>query len=166
MGAISRRSRSIPRTGVVEVVKYVSVNDFGNVVNPMVVEGQLHGGVVQGIGQALMEHTVYDDAGQLLTGSFMDYAMPRADRFCPFVLGETRCPRRPIRSASRAPASWTVGALSSVMNAVMAALADRGIRHVDMPLGPFQVWQAAARRIGGGQTARRSGTSQTLMGYG
>src|SRR5207248_9815557 len=67
-----------PETGVIEVVKYVSVNDFGTVINPLIVEGQLHGGVIQGIGQALMEMTVYDDDGQLLTGSFMDYALPRA----------------------------------------------------------------------------------------
>ena len=68
-----------PDTGVIEVVSYASVNDFGTVINPLIVEGQLHGGVVQGIGQALMEMTVYDDDGQLLTGSFMDYALPRAD---------------------------------------------------------------------------------------
>ena len=74
----SPRSRSIPETGIVEVVKYSCVNDFGTVINPMIVDGQLHGGVVQGIGQALMENTVYDGDGQLLTGSFMDYAMPRA----------------------------------------------------------------------------------------
>ena len=78
MAAMSPRSRSIPQTGVIEVVKYSCVNDFGTVINPMIVEGQLHGGVVQGIGQALMEMTAYDADGQFLTGSYMDYALPRA----------------------------------------------------------------------------------------
>ena len=94
-----------PETGVVEVVKYTCVNDFGVVVNPMIVAGQLHGGVVQGIGQALMEMTVYDADGQLLTGSFMDYAMPRAADVPRFRRSPNiRCRRRPIRSASRAAA--------------------------------------------------------------
>ena len=94
-----------PDTGVIEVVKYSAVNDFGTVINPMIVEGQLHGGVVQGIGQALMEMTAYDAEGQLLTGSYMDYAMPRAVD-APNVRGRRtiRCRPRPIRSASRAAA--------------------------------------------------------------
>ena len=103
--ATSPRSRSIRDTGRPRVVKYTAVNDFGTVINPMIVEGQIHGGVVQGIGQALMEHAVYDADGQLLTGSFMDYAMPRAARCADLRRSRAiRCRPRPIRSASRAAA--------------------------------------------------------------
>jgi carbon-monoxide dehydrogenase large subunit len=132
-----------PETGIVEVVKYSCVNDFGTVINPLIVEGQLHGGVVQGIGQALMERTVYDDDGQLLTGSFMDYAMPRASDVPSFVLADHPVPAKtnPLGVKGCGEAGCA-GALTSIMNAVIDALADRGIRHVDMPLAPFQVWQA------------------------
>jgi carbon-monoxide dehydrogenase large subunit len=132
-----------PETGVVEVVKYSCVNDFGTVVNPMIVAGQLHGGVVQGIGQALMEMTVYDDDGQLLTGSFMDYAMPRAADVPSFVLAEHPVPAKtnPLGVKGCGEAGCA-GALTSVVNAVVDALADRGIRHLDMPLTPFRIWQA------------------------
>ncbi len=140
-----------PETGVVEVVKYTCVNDFGTVVNPMIVAGQLHGGVVQGIGQALMEMTVYDADGQLLTGSFMDYAMPRAADAPPFVLAEHPVPAKtnPLGVKGCGEAGCA-GALTSMMNAVVDALADHGIRHVDMPLTPFHIWQAlraAPRRV-------------------
>ncbi len=132
-----------PETGVVEVVKYSCVNDFGTVVNPMIVAGQLHGGVVQGIGQALMEMTVYDDDGQLLTGSFMDYAMPRAADVPSFVLAEHPVPAKtnPLGVKGCGEAGCA-GALTSVVNAVVDALADHGIRHLDMPLTPFRIWQA------------------------
>jgi carbon-monoxide dehydrogenase large subunit len=132
-----------PETGVAELVKYTSVNDFGTVVNPMIVAGQLHGGVVQGIGQALMEMTVYDDDGQLLTGSFMDYAMPRAADVPSFVLAEHPVPAKtnPLGVKGCGEAGCA-GALTSVVNAVVDALADRGIRHLDMPLTPFRIWQA------------------------
>jgi carbon-monoxide dehydrogenase large subunit len=132
-----------PDTGIVEVIKYSCVNDFGTVINPMIVAGQLHGGVVQGIGQALMERTVYDGDGQLLTGSFMDYAMPRAGDVPSFVLADHPAPAKtnPLGVKGCGEAGCA-GALTSVMNAVIDALADRGIRHVDMPLAPFQVWQA------------------------
>jgi aerobic carbon-monoxide dehydrogenase large subunit len=132
-----------PETGVVEVVKYSCVNDFGTVINPMIVAGQLHGGVVQGIGQALMENTVYDGDGQLLTGSFMDYAMPRAADVPSFELADHPAPAKtnPLGVKGCGEAGCA-GALTSVMNAVVDALSDHGIRHVDMPLGPFQVWQA------------------------
>ena len=140
-----------PDTGVVEVVSYVCVNDFGVVVNPLVVAGQLHGGVVQGIGQALMEMTVYDDDGQLLTGSFMDYAMPRATDVPPFVLAEHPVPAKtnPLGVKGCGEAGCA-GSLTSIMNAVMNALADRGIRHVDMPLTPFRIWQALQKASGPG----------------
>jgi carbon-monoxide dehydrogenase large subunit len=132
-----------PDTGIVEVVKYSCVNDFGTVINPMIVEGQLHGGVVQGIGQALMEKTVYDSDGQLLTGSFMDYAMPRAGDVPSFVLADHPAPAttNPLGVKGCGEAGCA-GALTSVMNAVVDALSDHGIRHVDMPLTPGDVWQA------------------------
>ena len=132
-----------PETGSVDVVKYCCVNDFGIVVNPMIVAGQLHGGVVQGIGQALMEKTVYDSDGQLLTGSFMDYAMPRAADVPSFVLADHPAPAKtnPLGVKGCGEAGCA-GALTSVMNAVIDALAEHGIRHVDMPLTPAKVWQA------------------------
>jgi aerobic carbon-monoxide dehydrogenase large subunit len=132
-----------PETGGVDVVKYTCVNDFGVVVNPLIVAGQLHGGVVQGIGQALMEMTVYDSDGQLLTGSFMDYAMPRASDAPPFDLAEHPVPARtnPLGVKGCGEAGCA-GSLTSIMNAVLHALADRGIRHLDMPLTPFRIWQA------------------------
>jgi carbon-monoxide dehydrogenase large subunit len=132
-----------PETGHVDVVKYSCVNDFGTVVNPMIVAGQLHGGVVQGIGQALMEKTVYDSDGQLLTGSFMDYAMPRAVDVPSFVLEDHPAPAttNPLGVKGCGEAGCA-GALTSVMNAVIDALADHGIRHLDMPLTPSIIWQA------------------------
>ena len=145
-----------PDTGVVEVVKYTCVNDFGTVVNPLIVAGQLHGGVVQGIGQALMEMTVYDGDGQLLTGSFMDYAMPRATDVPPFVLAEHPVPAKtnPLGVKGCGEAGCA-GSLTSVMNAVLDALADRGIRHLDMPLTPFRIWQALHDANGVGRRALR-----------
>jgi aerobic carbon-monoxide dehydrogenase large subunit len=140
-----------PDTGTVAVVKYSCVNDFGNVVNPMIVAGQLHGGVAQGIGQALMEMTVYDNDGQLLTGSFMDYAMPRATDIPSFVLAEHPVPAKtnPLGVKGCGEAGCA-GSLTSVMNAVMDALADHGIRHVDMPVTPFRIWQALQAADGSG----------------
>src|SRR5580692_6893150 len=132
-----------PETGAVEVASYACVNDFGVVVNPMIVAGQLHGGVVQGIGQALMEKTVYDGEGQLLTGSFMDYAMPRAVDVPSFVLEDHPAPAKtnPLGVKGCGEAGCA-GALTSIMNAVIDALAERGIRHIDMPLTPASIWQA------------------------
>jgi aerobic carbon-monoxide dehydrogenase large subunit len=132
-----------PETGIADVVSYICVNDFGTVINPMIVEGQLHGGVVQGIGQALMELAVYDGDGQLLTGSFMDYAMPRAVDVPSFSLADHPAPAKtnPLGVKGCGEAGCA-GALTSVMNAVIDALAERGIRHLDMPLTPFRIWQA------------------------
>jgi carbon-monoxide dehydrogenase large subunit len=132
-----------PETGIVNIVRYSCVNDFGNVINPLIVEGQLHGGVVQGIGQALMEHTVYDSDGQLLTGSFMDYAMPRAADVPSFELIDHPAPAttNPLGVKGCGEAGCA-GALTSVMNAVIDALSGHGIRHVDMPLTPAQIWQS------------------------
>ena len=132
-----------PETGVVEVVKYSAVNDFGTVVNPMIVEGQLHGGVVQGIGQALMERTVYDSEGQLLTGSYMDYALPRAVDAPMFDVSNHPVPAKtnPLGVKGCGEAGCA-GSLTSIMNAVTDALSDYGIRHIDMPATPHRVWQA------------------------
>jgi carbon-monoxide dehydrogenase large subunit len=132
-----------PQTGFVEIVKYSCVNDFGTLVNPMIVEGQMHGGVVQGIGQALMEQAIYDDEGQLLTGSFMDYAMPRAADVPSFALADHGVPTKtnPLGVKGCGEAGCA-GGLPCAMNAVLDALADHGVRHVDMPLTPFRIWQA------------------------
>jgi carbon-monoxide dehydrogenase large subunit len=139
-------------TGAVELVRYTAVDDVGHMINPLLVEGQLHGGIVQGVGQALMENIAYDSAGQLLSGSFMDYAMPRAIDFCPFVLGENEVPTKtnPL-GVKGAGESGTVGALSSVMNAVNAALAEVGAPYVQMPATPEKVWRALRRRNRGRQ---------------
>ena len=130
-------------TGVVEVVRYVSVNDFGTLVNPMLVEGQVHGGIVQGIGQALMERTVYDESGQFLTGSYMDYAVPRASDVPRFSFESHPVPAttNPLGTKGCGEAGCA-GALVSVMNAVVDALRPLGINHIDMPATPARVWEA------------------------
>lgn len=135
-----------PDTGVTKVVGYAIVDDFGVTVNPMLLAGQVHGGVVQSVGQALLEHTVYDESGQLLTATFLDYCMPRADDMAPIVFETRNVPSTTnmlgIKGAGEA---GTVGALPAVMNAVVDAL-DRGagIRHIDMPATPARVWAAIA----------------------
>jgi len=129
-----------PDTGVVQVVRYSMVNDFGVVVNPMLVEGQAHGGIVQGIGQALMEHVRYDASGQLITGSFMDYAMPRADDAPMFRYESHPVPcTTNLVGAKGCGEAGCAGALGSVMNAVSDAL---GGKHIDMPATPEAVWRA------------------------
>jgi carbon-monoxide dehydrogenase large subunit len=130
-----------PETGKVTLERYTVVDDFGNLINPMLVEGQVHGGAVQGIGQALCEHVVYDEDGQLLTASFMDYAMPRADDV-PMFLFETE----PVPSTANAMGmkgcgeAGTVGAMAAMGNAVSDALWDHGVRQADMPFTPHRVW--------------------------
>jgi carbon-monoxide dehydrogenase large subunit len=132
-----------PNTGVIEVVKYVSVNDFGTVVNPPIVEGQLHGGVIQGIGQALMEMTAYDEDGQFLTGSFMDYAMPRASDSPDVTVVNHPVPATTnVLGVKGCGEAGCAGSLTSVMNAVSDALSEFGIRHIDMPATPYRVWRA------------------------
>jgi aerobic carbon-monoxide dehydrogenase large subunit len=132
-----------PETGTVRVDRYTAVDDFGNLVNPMLAEGQVHGGVAQGLGQALLEHAVYDRAGQLLAGSFMDYALPRSDTVPPIDVGFHPVPARsnPLGVKGCGEAGVT-GALPAVMNAVLDALAARGVRHLDMPATPERVWRA------------------------
>jgi len=139
-----------PDTGAVTVADYVIVDDVGTVINPLTLEGQVHGGVAQGAGQALMEEVVYEaGSGQLLTASFMDYAIPRAD-----TLPEPRVESSPVPTglnplgAKGAGEAGTVGALPAVVIAVMDALAPLGVRDLDMPASSGRVWQAiqAARQ--------------------
>jgi carbon-monoxide dehydrogenase large subunit len=131
-----------PETGVIEVVRYFMVNDFGTVINPMLVAGQAHGGVVQGIGQILMERTVYDAQGQPLTGSYMDYAMPRASDAPSFAIENHSVPCKTNRLGVKGCGeAGCAGALPSVMNAVVDALAEHGVSHIDMPVTPEKVWR-------------------------
>src|ERR1700736_3704669 len=132
-----------PETGTVDVVRYAFVNDFGVVINPLLVDGQAHGGIVQGIGQALRERTVYDEDGQLLTGSYMDYTIPRAEDV-PFFLNASHpvpAKTNPL-GAKGCGEAGCAGALPSVMNALVDALSEFGIRHLDMPATPERVWRA------------------------
>jgi aerobic carbon-monoxide dehydrogenase large subunit len=130
-------------TGVVRIVRHTVVDDVGRIVNPLLVKGQIHGGVVQGLGQGLFEHLVYDSAGQLLAGSFMDYALPRADDVPNFEVDSYEVPTRvnPL-GAKGVGEAGTVGALPALMNAVNDALAPLGVRHLDMPVTPERVWRA------------------------
>ena len=133
-----------PMTGEVRVDRFTAVDDFGTIINPMIVEGQVHGGLVQGIGQALLEQCVYDrETAQLLTGSFMDYAMPRADDFPQFRLGHvcTPCTTNPLGTKGCGEAG-AIGSPPAVINAVLDALAPLGVKDLDMPASPHRVWQA------------------------
>ena len=119
------------------------VNDFGVVINPLLVDGQAHGGIVQGIGQALLERTVYDEEGQLLTGSYMDYALPRAEDAPLFRHEFHPVPARTnVLGAKGCGEAGSAGALPSVMNALVDALSEFGIRQIDMPATPERVWRA------------------------
>jgi len=129
-----------PETGIVEVVKYTMVNDFGTVINPLLVEGQSHGGVVQGIGQALFERVVYSEEGQLMSGSFTDYALPRASDAPSFSIGYHSVPAKTnVLGAKGCGEAGCAGSLPSVMNAIVDAL---GGKHIDMPATPERVWEA------------------------
>jgi carbon-monoxide dehydrogenase large subunit len=130
-------------TGVVRIVRHTVVDDVGRMVNPMLVKGQIHGGVVQGLGQALFEDLVYDEAAQLVTGSFMDYAMPRADDVPFFEVDSHEVPTQvnPL-GAKGVGEAGTVGALPALVNAVNDALAPLGVRHLDMPMTSERVWRA------------------------
>ncbi|MCG6121957.1 MAG: xanthine dehydrogenase family protein molybdopterin-binding subunit [Microvirga sp.] len=131
-----------PQTGETRIVGYVAVNDFGVVVNPMLVEGQLHGGVVQGFGQAIMEHARYDESGQLVTGSFMDYAMPRAEDVPFFRVENHASPATTnVLGVKGCGEAGCAGSLPSIMNALVDAL---GVTHIDMPATPQAVWRALA----------------------
>jgi carbon-monoxide dehydrogenase large subunit len=133
-----------PKTGETRVDRFTAVDDFGTIINPMIVEGQVHGGLAQGIGQALLENCVYDrDSGQLLTGSYMDYAMPRADDLPNFKIGHvcTPCTTNPLGTKGCGEAG-AIGSPPAVMNAVLDALAPLGVKDMDMPASPHRVWKA------------------------
>jgi len=131
-------------TGQVEIAGFVAVDDVGRVINPMIVEGQVHGGLTQGIGQALLEHCVYDEgSGQLVSGSLLDYCMPRADDVPPYrvMTKETLCPHNTL-GVKGVGEVGAIGAPPAVMNAVVNALAPLGVKHLDMPATPERVWRA------------------------
>ena len=130
-------------TGQVAIKKYVAVDDCGPQINPLLVEGQVQGGIVQAMGQALFEQTIYDENGQLLTGEFMDYAMPRATDIPEFILGSTVTPS-PVNplGVKGVGEAGTIGATPAIANAVLDALEPLGIRHLDLPLTPERVWKA------------------------
>ncbi len=133
-----------PETGVVEIVVYVGVDDPGTVINPLVVDGQTHGGAVQGIGQALMEACTYDpDSGQLLAGSFMDYAMPRADDVPSFdtAFNEVPAPSTELGVKGGGEGGATA-APPAIINAICDALLEYGVRHIEMPATPERIWRA------------------------
>ena len=129
-----------PKTGVVKVIQFVAVDDFGTIINPMIVEGQVHGGIAQGIGQALLEHGVYDEMGQLMTGSYMDYCMPRADDLPNFTVDTTvtPCTHNPLGVKGCGEAG-AIGSPAAIINAVTDAI---GVRDVPMPASPERVWRA------------------------
>ena len=138
-----------PQTGSTKIVRYLATDDCGKVINPMIVAGQVHGGLAQGIAQALFEEVVYDDDGQLLTGTLMDYAVPRAGQLLNFELDHTTTPTdvNPLGVKGVGEAG-TIGSTPAVVNAVIDALAPFGITHIDMPLKPEKVW-AAIQQAGG-----------------
>ncbi len=132
-----------PDTGCVDILSFHATDDFGRIVNPMIVEGQVHGGLVQGIGQALLENCVYDDEGQLASGSYMDYCMPRADDVPSFSVDTTvtPCTHNPLGVKGCGEAG-AIGSPPAVINAIVNALSDYGVKHIEMPASPHRVWQA------------------------
>jgi len=132
-----------PETGAVAVVGYAAVDDVGRIVHQTIVEGQIHGGIAQGLGQVLGEHVIYDEHGQLLTASFMDYMLPRADDLPALRVGHhgVPCTTNPL-GVKGAGESGVAGALPSAVNAVLDALASRGVTDLDLPMSPARVWAA------------------------
>jgi carbon-monoxide dehydrogenase large subunit len=132
-----------PETGTIDIKRYLAVDDIGNVVNPMIVEGQLHGGITHGIGQAMLEQAVYDDSGQLVSGSYMEYALPRADDVPSFESDNTitPCPHNPLGVKGVGEAG-TIAAAPAIVNATLDALWPLGVRDLTMPMTPQKVWQA------------------------
>ncbi|MBO0682963.1 MAG: molybdopterin-dependent oxidoreductase, partial [Candidatus Dormibacteraeota bacterium] len=131
-----------PETGNVELRKYTAVDDCGNVINPMIVEGQLHGGITQGIAQALFEEVVYDEDGSLKTGTFLDYSMPSINEIPNFTLDSTVTPSPTNELGVKGIGeAGTIAASAAVINAICDALAPLGIKHVDMPASPDRLWR-------------------------
>ncbi|MBI2467486.1 MAG: molybdopterin-dependent oxidoreductase [Candidatus Rokubacteria bacterium] len=133
----------LPETGAIRLLRFVGVDDVGNVLSPLLLEGQLHGGIAQGIAAALREEVVYDEGGQCLTGTLMDYAVPKADDLPDFELDRTVTPT-PVNplGAKGVGEAGAVGAPPAVVNAVLDALAPFGVRDLDMPLRPERIWRA------------------------
>ena len=142
-----------PETGHVSVERYTVVDDFGNLINPLLAAGQVHGGVAQGLGQMLMEHAIYDEEGQCLTASFMDYAMPRANDLPSIDLSFEPVPStaNPLGMKGCGEAG-TVGAMAAILNAAEDALWSLGVRDLQPPLSPSRVWEAV-RRVDAGPLA-------------
>lgn len=143
-----------PETGAVEILRYVVVDDVGTVLDHQMVEGQVQGGFAQGLGQTTGENVVYDDDGQILTGSFMDYAMPRADDVpsCELIAQGTHTDNNPL-GVKGAGEAGTIGALPTVINAIVDALAPLGVTHIDMPATPARIWEAIRRAEEAGPSA-------------
>ena len=132
-----------PETGNVEILRYITVDDCGNVINPMIVGGQVHGGVAQGIGQALLEEAIYDENGNLLTGSLLDYPIPAAGDVPFFETNHTYTPTNINSTGAKGIGeAGTIGSAQTIVNAVVDALEPLGVKHVDMPLRPRRVWAA------------------------
>ena len=130
-----------PETGYTDCVKYTVVDDFGVLMNPMLAEGQVHGGVAQGIGQAVTEHVVFDDTGQLLSGTFMDYGMPRADNIPKIAFHTELIPSTANEIGMKGCGeAGTVGALAATANAALDAVYELGISRIDMPFTPGRMW--------------------------
>jgi len=130
-------------TGAVEIVRYAGVDDVGRVINPLIVDGQTHGGIAQGAGQALMEDCTYDSQGQVLAGSFMDYCMPRADQFPSFDLAFNEViADSTILGVKGGGEGGATGAPPAIINAIVDALTEFGVRHIEMPATPERVWRA------------------------
>ena len=129
-------------TGEVEIQRYIAVDDCGNIINPLIVEGQVHGGIAQGVGQALYEEAIYDESGQMITGSFMDYALPKAHNFPRFELANTVTPS-PVNpmGVKGVGEAGTIGSTPAIANAVIDALKSFGVRHIDLPLRPEKLWK-------------------------
>ena len=140
---MSRKSRSIRKPAWSRIVRYTGISDFGTIVNPMIVDGQLHGGVAQGIGQALMEEVNYDSSGQPITGSFMDYALPRAEDIPVMATADHPSPAKsnPLGTKGCGEAGCA-GSLACIVNAVLDALGEYGVTQIDMPLTPEKIWRA------------------------
>jgi carbon-monoxide dehydrogenase large subunit len=143
-----------PETGKVTLLRYVAVDDVGRVINPLIVDGQIHGGIAQGLAQALYEGAVYDKNGQLLTGSLMDYAIPKADMVPHYELARTETPS-PVNpmGVKGAGEAGTIASGATVSNAVIDALAHLGIKHLDMPYTAEKVWRAINQPQGGGHVS-------------
>ncbi|MEJ2086235.1 MAG: molybdopterin-dependent oxidoreductase, partial [Acidobacteriota bacterium] len=138
-----------PETGEIEVLRYVAVDDCGNVINPMIVEGQVHGGVVHGLGQALWEEALYDQSGQMVSATLLDYALPRAHKLVSLELDRTTtpCPHNPLGVKGIGEAG-AIASPAALVNAVLDALRPFSIRHLEMPLTPEKVWNAIHRGEG------------------